>query len=630
MLKFEQKKIIYYIMFITTIIYIFWRLFFTLPLNFGAFSLILGILFICIEIWDAIDFFIHFINILLSEETRNKNTDTKPFIKNLKYPNIDILIATYNEDISLLEKTINGCLNLDYPDKKKLHIYICDDGNRPEIKKLAKEMNINYITRTTRENAKAGNYNNALKKIKSKYVVTLDADMIPMNDFLITTIKYFFNNEKIGFVQTPQCFYNSDIFQKRLNLSQKIPFEQNFFYHNLQLSKNNINAAIYCGTNTIFLRKALDDVNGFATGTISEDIATGMLIENMGYKCIAIDDIKASGYCVDNLSGFIKQRTRWARGCIQILKKYNIFSCKGLNIRQKLEYLSCISYWFFGIKRLIYLIIPILFSVFNIVVIDCSIITFLLIWLPMYILKRFILDILFENKRSATWNKIYETILSPILAFYVLIELIGFKKTTFDVSPKNNNDKDLKEKLILLSSHSSLLLLNLFALIISVQKIIATNLSIYYILLIWLISNIFYLIIAIIFDIGKKNKSYDNFGVQLENKCILINNANNEFITKTKKMSEHKILITSKNNFNINDSFNSYVLNNNIKVYFNVIIEKKYDYNKNNKNKKDYEYILKILNLNMENKLLLYQILYNKQPLKLDFYYKKAIFDIFL
>ncbi|MNV92804.1 hypothetical protein D3C71_1874280 [compost metagenome] len=93
---------------------------------------------------------------------------------------------------------------------------------------------------------------------------------------------------------------------------------------------------------------------------------------------------------------------------------------------------------------------PTLFITFGIVIVDCDIKTFLVFWLPMYISKRFILDILYDNKRSATWNKIYETILSPILAFDVIKELIGFKKTLFEVSPKNSGDSKIKKEQIIL------------------------------------------------------------------------------------------------------------------------------------------------------------------------------------
>ena len=56
-------------------------------------------------------------------------------------------------------------------------------------------------------------------------------------------------------------------------------------------------------------------------GTLSEDIATGMLIESKGYKCIAINDIEAYGLSTNDVDAFVKQRSRWARGCIQMLKK---------------------------------------------------------------------------------------------------------------------------------------------------------------------------------------------------------------------------------------------------------------------------------------------------------------------
>ena len=119
-----------------------------------------------------------------------------------------------------------------------------------------------------------------------------------------------------------------------------------------------------------------------------------MIIESKGYKGIALNKIGAYGICVNDFSAFAKQRTRWARGCIQMLKKYKILTIKGLSIRQKLEYMSCVSYWFFGIRRLIYLLAPLLFSIFGIIVVDCNLLTFISIWLPTYVLKRFGLDII--------------------------------------------------------------------------------------------------------------------------------------------------------------------------------------------------------------------------------------------
>ncbi len=270
-LKKITKLSFYTLLLLLTIIYIIYRIFFTIPTTLGVLATIAAILVLLIEIWESFDFFIYYLNILLVDKTSPKTPD----VKILDYPDIDILIATYNEPENLLKNTITACQNMNYPDKNKLHIYLCDDGNRPTIKKLASQMNINYISRLVNKNAKAGNYNHALNRISSPFVATFDADMAPTPLFLQKSLPYFFEEkEKIGFIQMPQSFINPDIYQSRFGLSNTIPFEQDYFYHTLQIAKNKTNSAVYCGTNTLFSREALNAVGGFATGTLSEDIAT--------------------------------------------------------------------------------------------------------------------------------------------------------------------------------------------------------------------------------------------------------------------------------------------------------------------------------------------------------------------
>ncbi len=58
-------------------------------------------------------------------------------------------------------------------------------------------MGVNYITRTEREGAKAGNLNNAMQHTNSPLIATFDADMIPMHDFLIATVPYFLKMSKL-------------------------------------------------------------------------------------------------------------------------------------------------------------------------------------------------------------------------------------------------------------------------------------------------------------------------------------------------------------------------------------------------------------------------------------------------
>lgn len=510
----KQKNLFKFIFYTLTILltftYIIYRIFFTIPTTLGIIALISSILVLFIEIWEFLDFFAYYLNILCVKKTSPKIPDLSNITQ---YPDIDVLIATINEHESLLKNTITACKNMSYPDKSKIHIYICDDGNRANIKKLAENLGVNYLSRITNKNAKAGNYNHALNHITSPFVATFDADMAPTPNFLLTTLPFFFTGtDEIGFVQLPQSFNNPDIFQLRFKLENKIPFEQDYFYHSIQIAKNATNSAIYCGTNALFSKKALNSCNGFAIGTISEDIATGMMIESKGYKCLALNNVEAYGTAVNDLSGFVKQRSRWARGCVQILKKYNILKNKGLSFKQKIEYLSCISYWFFGVRRMVYLLTPLLFSIFGVIIVDCNLTTFISIWLPTYILKRFTLDIFEGNKRSSTWNKIYETTLTPVLCKKVLKEFFGFGNTKFEVTPKSSqNLKMSKTNKQLLISHLVLLILNILGLIMCLFRIKTSGITVYILSLLWIISNIFYLTISVIFDSRVKCTASANF-----------------------------------------------------------------------------------------------------------------------
>lgn len=498
------KQLLYSITIILTIVYLVYRIGFTMPVRLGGIAMTFSAIVLLIEIWDSFDFFIYYMNILSVSKKKIKT----PIIEDeTLYPDIDVLIATLNESKDLLKNTIESCKAMKYPDKNKVHIYVCDDGNRSSIKELAELLEVNYITRTNNKDAKAGNYNHALHMIKSPFVATFDADMAPTPMFLMKTVPHLIIDNKIGFVQLPQSFKNPDIFQLRFGLSKKIPFEQDYFYHSIQIAKNETNSAIYCGTNTVFNRTSLDEVGGFAKNTISEDIATGMQIESKGYKGLALNDVEAYGIAVNDINGLIKQRSRWARGCIQIFKRYKIFRNAGLSLRQKFEYLSCISYWFFGIKRLIFMLAPLLFSIFGIIIVDCDLKTFIAIWLPAYLLKRFVIDITEHGRRSSTWNKIYETILAPVLAKEVTKEFLGMGSTKFEVTPKYSASKKItKTHRRLIISHLLLLILSVLGFIMSILKIYSQEYTMYIISFIWLISNIFYLGAALKFDLSNKAK----------------------------------------------------------------------------------------------------------------------------
>jgi len=252
------------------LIYLIWRTLFTLPLSFGIASAILGIVLLLAEwvgFWQSL-----ILKLLFWKPFHNGHLPAESYAVK---PTVDIFIATYNESIEILRKTIAGCQNISYP-RELLGIYLCDDGRRQEAQLLCEEMGISYICREDNLHAKAGNLNNALSRTDGEFVMLLDADMVPKSGFLNKTLGYF-TDAKVGFVQTPQVFYNPDPFQFNLKFDDSIPNEQDFFMLEIQGGRANYNAVLHVGTNAVFRRSALDKIGGIPTGTIPEDMATGSL-----------------------------------------------------------------------------------------------------------------------------------------------------------------------------------------------------------------------------------------------------------------------------------------------------------------------------------------------------------------
>ncbi|KXK07632.1 MAG: Cellulose synthase catalytic subunit (UDP-forming) [Microgenomates bacterium OLB22] len=270
---------------------------------------------------------------------------------------VDILIPTYNEALRIVEMTARAAKQV----RGVTKVWILDDGNRHNIKKLATELGVEYLARTTNEHAKAGNLNNALPQSTADFVLCLDCDHIPLPD-CIERLSGYFRDTSLGFVQTPQVFYNRDSIQHQANA--KYPFwnEQSMFYEAIQPAKNGYNAAFFCGSGALIRRAALDSVGGFATGTATEDIHTALRLHAQGWSSLFITDRIAYGLAASDLTEYHKQRVRWGAGSLGLLFRSpdSPLVTKGLSLAQRICYIYSTSAYAFGWFKLLYLLAPII------------------------------------------------------------------------------------------------------------------------------------------------------------------------------------------------------------------------------------------------------------------------------
>lgn len=448
------KQIIYALTIISTLVYLIWRLFFTLPWGSPFWILLFAILLLLSE------FISNFTAFVLIWNKQQVVQIDKPIVMPNEFPDIDVLIATHNEDADLLAKTVNACTYMKYPNKHKVHIYISDDMNRPEIRALAQKYHVHYKGIVDNKDAKAGNYNYTLSQTDSPLVATFDADMIPYSDFLMETVPYFIQNNKeaqmkpkdrpkhwkpLGFVQTPQSFYNADIFQYNLFSENSIPNEQDYFSREVNVLNNAHGSAIYTGSNTVISRQAIKDAGGFPTDTITEDFELSVRINSVGYKNISTLEPMASGLTPSDFKSVMKQRVRWARGVIQSIYNTKVPFNPDLTFQQKLVYMNSYLYWWSFFRRFLYIFAPVLYALFKIRVVDSNFWLLLIIWAPSYFLVQLVLRSITGNIRTQRWGEIQETVFAPYLVFPVLFESLGIKARTFKVTNKNTTTtkKDL-------------------------------------------------------------------------------------------------------------------------------------------------------------------------------------------
>jgi len=529
-----------------TLIYLCWRVSCSIPFAYGWVAVVGSILLLVVEIGGFLESLVHYSGLLKMRE------HPLPKIDDADFPDVDIFISTYNEPPELLRKTIVGCKYMEYPDKSKVHIYLCDDHRRAEMRSLAEELGVNYFDRPNNEGAKAGNLNAALARSSSPYVVTFDADMIPQRKFLLKTIPYFVEAERIneglpegqrrplGFIQTPQSFYTPDVFQHNLYAEKTVPNEQDYFYGVIEAAKTSTNSVIYGGSNTIISRKALEDIGGFYTKSITEDFATGMLIESAGYVSLGLSEPLASGIAPSSFREHVQQRTRWGRGVIATAKQLKFLRNRKLNLSQKLSYLGSVAYWFSPVKNLIYLISPLMFAVFCIPIFKCTLIDLALFWLPMHLLQMLALRVTSQGKISARWSGIYETSVMPFLLIPIVKEILGISLSKFKVTDKGNLGNRRKVDRKSMVPFAVLLVLTVAGLVHMTYMMVVLEYVGILAVMFWLLRNIYYLSMCLFLGMGRDTDG-ENVKVLAAEKVMITMEENRRLEGITTRLTEHSV-----------------------------------------------------------------------------------------
>jgi cellulose synthase/poly-beta-1,6-N-acetylglucosamine synthase-like glycosyltransferase len=285
-----------------------------------------------------------------------------------------VFVPTVDEGPEIVGATLRGILAaraafLAAEPIAEITIIVCNDGGVAgadcslEIEALAASLGVECVTREIGGGAKAGNIENA-RALYGGYgnalLAIFDADQIPREDFFLRTVPPFADPE-IGWVQTGQFYGNRDN-----PVARWADDQQSLFYRLLCPGKAVHDSAFICGTNVVLRAAALDEIGGLPTDSVTEDFAASIHLAPR-WRSVYLPGVLAVGLGPVDLTSYLKQQERWARGTLSVLRHHwrelLLPHRDGLRAQQRMQYALAVTHYLCGVRDLVFVIAPVLFLV---------------------------------------------------------------------------------------------------------------------------------------------------------------------------------------------------------------------------------------------------------------------------
>ena len=254
-------------------------------------------------------------------------------------PRVDVFITYCGESLDVLMDTVRATVAQNYP-RSLFRIVILDDSASSEVSASIADLEnegdvkIHYTTRcaTVRSHSKAANLNHGLHFVHqldgdhAEYIAVLDVDMIPEPHWLESAMAHILHDPEVGVANPMQNFYN-------LPSSDRLGHNDSFRILNFVLILQDLAGKSHCtGSGFVVRREALDQLGGFPTESLTEDMLLSNRLTAKGWKICHVPGQLQWGLAIDSFAGIIKQRQRLTLGlldntiytCVEHAQEYNL------------------------------------------------------------------------------------------------------------------------------------------------------------------------------------------------------------------------------------------------------------------------------------------------------------------
>lgn len=268
-----------------------------------------------------------FINILLSIGgyiyiMRMYRTDGHHTV--LEYPIVTVMVPAHNESI-VLKKTMEALIRFDYP-KDRYEIIVVNDNSTDDSAQVLKTIQHNnpsakiIVINTDRVvggKGKSNALNIALSVASGSVIAIYDADNTPEKQALKILVENLMSDDKLGAVIGKFRTRNkyASLLTRFVNIEtlayQCMNQAGRYFFFKL---------CTIPGTNYVIRRELIDQMGGWDVNALAEDTEISFRLYRMGYYIKFIPQAVTWEQEPQKLKQWFKQRTRWVKGNLYVLK----------------------------------------------------------------------------------------------------------------------------------------------------------------------------------------------------------------------------------------------------------------------------------------------------------------------
>jgi biofilm PGA synthesis N-glycosyltransferase PgaC len=245
--------------------------------------------------------------------------DKRPLRKHLDtYPPISILIAAYNEE-AVIANTLESIAKQNYPGV--LEVIFVDDGSKDETHAVCHQLTSTYpwlrcIKQETNQ-GKSEALNRALTLASHELIITLDGDSHLYKDALVRIVERFLSDP-------PNTCAVAGTVMVRNSRENWISKSQEWDYFQgiatvKRVQSLNQGTLVAQGAFSLYKKSVILEVGGWPK-TVGEDIVLTWAMLEKDYRVGYSEDAIAFTIVPSTISGFVRQRQRWARGMIEAFK----------------------------------------------------------------------------------------------------------------------------------------------------------------------------------------------------------------------------------------------------------------------------------------------------------------------